>query len=248
MMDDSGRLFGAVARTYHQARPLVPEEAVDWLTDPNGSPYLEALDVGAGTGRFTDQLMQQIPILHAVEPDLRMLTVLRRTCPNAIAMRGTAEALPLPPVSVDAVFAAGSWHWFDRDAATAEIARVLRPGGRLGVVWNVPDDAVDWVAELNVLIHRHHEPGREPGVFELPDGVPFTKPERLAIFWHWEVSPEDFLLSLGTYSHVLAKPPAVRASMLSKAERYLARHPNLVEDGVIRVPIRTVCYRTQLVA
>lgn len=245
-MDNAGQQFGTVARTYHQSRPLLPAEAMEWLTDSPDRPYLEVLDLGAGTGRFTAQLMQRIPVVHAVEPDMRMLTVLRRTCLGAVASLGTAESLPLADNAVDAVFAVGSWHWFEHEAATAEIARVLQPGGRLGVAWNVPDDAAPWVAELNEIIQRRHEPGREPGVFVLPDGAPFTPPERRLISWQWEVSSEDLLLSLGTYSHVLAKPPLERAMLLGKAERYLARHPELVENDVVRVPIRTVCGRAQL--
>lgn len=246
-MDDPGQQFGAVASTYHHARPRVPAEAVAWLTDPTDHPYQEVLDVGTGTGTFTHQLEYWIPAVHAVEPDMRMLTILRRSCPNAIASLGSAEALPLPTDSVDAVFAVGSWHWFAHDAATAEIARVLRPGGRLGVAWNIPDDSVPWVADLNTIIHRHHAPGREPGTFVLPPGAPFAPPQSLVLCWDWEVKLDDLVLSLGTYSHVLARPPQERSFLLGKAERYINEHVDVNED-VIRMPIRTVCYRAQLLA
>lgn len=246
-MDAAGRQFGSIARTYHGARPPVPTEAVEWLTDPpEGHPYQEVLDLGAGTGRFTAQLLHWIPIVHAIEPDTRMLTVLRRTYPLAVGTLGVAEALPMPAACVDAVFAAGSWHWFEPEAATAEIVRVLRPGGRLGAVWNIRNPSVPWVRELHDLIGHQHQPGREPGMFALPEGAPFGPLEQRVFSWHWDVSPDDLVLSLGTYSYVLTKTPEERAALLGKVECFLTEHGELVEDGVIRVPIRTVCWRTQL--
>jgi SAM-dependent methyltransferase len=245
-LDTPGQLFGEIADTYHQYRPLVPGPGMDWLTE---GPSEKVLDLGAGTGRFTTQLLalHRFSRVHAVEPDLRMLNQLHRNCPDAIASHGTAEMIPLAAASVDAVFVAGAWHWFDTAAAVAEITRVLRPHGTLGVVWNMRDHSVPWIAQLDEVIRRRHAPGHEPGTFLLPDGAPFTAPEQLVIPWEWAVSTEDLVLSLGTYSHVLDLPPEERADVLSAVEHFLTEHSELVRDDLIRVPMRTECYRTRLV-
>ena len=100
-------------------------------------------DVGAGTGKLTRALLDRGLEVDAVEPDGDMLAELRRVAPEAHAHRAGAEALPLPDASVDVVLAGQAWHWFDHDAAVAEVRRVLRPGGWLGLLWNgmtpVPD-------------------------------------------------------------------------------------------------------------
>ena len=246
-MDTPGQLSGEIARADHQCRPLVPGTAVDWLTEGR---YGEALDLGAGTGRFTTQLLalHRFSRVHAVEPDLRRLTQLHRSCPDALAAHGSAEIIPLAAASVDAVFVARTWHWFQTAAAAAEITRVLRPDGTLGVVWNIRDRTVPWIAQLDDVIRWPHVPDHEPGTFVVPEGAPFSRPERLVIAWEWTVSAEDFVLSLGTYGHVLDLPPAERAELFNAVERFLADRPELVRGDVIRVPIRTLCYRTHLLA
>jgi SAM-dependent methyltransferase len=244
-VDAPGQLFGEVAHTYDRYRPLVPGPGVDWLTEGLDG---EVLDLGAGTGQFTTQLLalHRFARVHAVEPDLRMLTQLHRNCPDALASHGTAEVIPLAAASVDAVFVVGAWHWFDTAAALADITRVLRPQGTVAVAWNVRDRAVPWIARVDDIIRRRHAPGHEPGTLVLPGDAPFSSPEQFAISWEWAVRREDFVLSLGTYSHVLALPPQERAEVLSAVDRFLTEHSALVEDGIVQVPIRTECYRTRL--
>jgi SAM-dependent methyltransferase len=237
-----------LARIYDQARPPVPDEAVDWLADPIERPYREVLELGAGTGQFTAQLIRWIPTVHAIEPDRRLLTTLRHNCPAVVATLGRGEALPLVEASVDAVFAVGSWDWFEQYAATAEVARVLRPSGRLAVAWNNLDHSAPWVAELDERVARHHVPCHEPGMFALPDGASFSLPEQKVISWHWNVSPVDLGLLFGSYRQALDLPAEKRAAVSTEVKQYIAEHPELVEGDVVRVPIRTTCYRTQLKA
>jgi SAM-dependent methyltransferase len=120
---------------YERGRPGWPREAVELLDLP---PAATVLDLGAGTGKLTRLLATVFGGVVAVEPADAMRRVLAARCPQAEARPGIAQAIPLPDGSVDAVFAAEAFHWFDDDRSLAEIARVLRPGGALALLWNLP--------------------------------------------------------------------------------------------------------------
>lgn len=243
-MNRPGQLFGDIADTYHQSRPPVPVDGVEWLTE---GKHNDVLELGAGTGQFTTQLLglKSFSRVHAVEPDRRMLRQLRINCPDAVSSPGLAELIPLPDASIDAVFAAGAWHWFDTAAACAEIARVLRAQGTLGVVWNMRDRSHSWIRELDTIVGHHHVPEHEPRKLNL-DHALFAAAEEFTIEWEWPVTRAEFVLSLGSYSYVLNLPLHERAAVLSAAQRFLTEDADVVRDNVIRVPIRTKCYRTRL--
>jgi SAM-dependent methyltransferase len=137
--------FGAVASLYERVRPSYPVAAARWIL---GERPGRVVDLGAGTGKFTRVVASLGHEVVAVEPDPAMLAALEAATPGVRAVPGSAGAIPLPDASVDAVVAAQSYHWFDSDGSRVEIARVLRPGGVLGPIWNLRDDAVPWVAEL----------------------------------------------------------------------------------------------------
>jgi ubiquinone/menaquinone biosynthesis C-methylase UbiE len=109
------------------------------------------VDLAAGTGLFTRALLSRVPEITAVEPDGRMRVVLAERTEGVRVLDGRGEAIPLPDASVDAVFVSTAWHWLDPALAVPEIARVLRDGGRLGVIWTGRDRADDWVADLDLL-------------------------------------------------------------------------------------------------
>ncbi|MFI6244267.1 class I SAM-dependent methyltransferase [Micromonospora sp. NPDC050795] len=138
--------FGAAATAYAEHRPDYAQAAVRWALEP--SLGLRVLDLGAGTGKLSATLAAVGADVVAVEPDPAMLGELRRAVPTVSALPGSAEAIPLPDGSVDAVLAGNALHWFDMAVAGAEIARVLVPGGVLAGLWNIMDDRVDWVAGL----------------------------------------------------------------------------------------------------
>lgn len=138
--------FGAAATAYAEHRPDYARAAVRWALEP--APGARVLDLGAGTGKLTAALVDLGAEVVAVEPDPAMLAELRHTHPAVRALQGSAEAIPLPDASVDAVLAGNAMHWFDMAVAGAEIARVLAPGGILAGLWNVMDDRVEWVAGL----------------------------------------------------------------------------------------------------
>jgi SAM-dependent methyltransferase len=138
--------FGSVAAAYAAHRPAYAPAAVRWATARAPGPRV--VDLGAGTGKLTAALVRLGLDVTAVEPDARMRAELHRTLPDVRAMDGSAESIPMPDGSCDAVVAGNAMHWFDMDAAAPEIARVLAPAGTLAGLWNVVDDRVEWVAGL----------------------------------------------------------------------------------------------------
>jgi SAM-dependent methyltransferase len=141
-----GSSFGAAAVAYAEHRPDYAPAAVRWALE--AAPGPRVLDLGAGTGKLTGTLVALGADVVAVEPDLAMLAELRRALPAVRALPGSAEAIPLPDASIDAVLAGNALHWFDMAVAGPEIARVLAPRGTLAGLWNVMDNRVDWVAGL----------------------------------------------------------------------------------------------------
>jgi ubiquinone/menaquinone biosynthesis C-methylase UbiE len=149
------RSFGSVAEAYDRGRPTFPVEAVRWLVGENPATVLE---VGAGTGKLTERLVALGHDVHATEPAEEMLEILHRNLPDTRTTRSSAEELPVPDRSVDVVVAAQSFHWFDLERALPEIARVLRPGGHVALVWNFRNEKIPWVRKLGALIGSQELP------------------------------------------------------------------------------------------
>lgn len=152
--------FGAAADVYDRSRPSYPVEAVRWALPEEAK---RVLDLGAGTGKLTSVLLDLGLDVVAVEPSEQMRA---RIPARAEVLEGTAEAIPLPDGSVDAVLVGQAFHWFDPEPALAEMARVLRPGGTVGLLWNVMDDSTAWVKEVTALFGAEdlvsHMDGRPP--------------------------------------------------------------------------------------
>ncbi len=145
--------FGAGAAAYEQGRPSYADDLVSWLVDRLGiAPGRTVVDLAAGTGKLTRLLAAAGADLLAIEPVDAMRDQLVAACPGVDAISGTAEAIPLPDSSADALTVAQAFHWFDPAVALAEIARVLRPGGALGIAFNERDTREPWVADLSKLI------------------------------------------------------------------------------------------------
>jgi SAM-dependent methyltransferase len=141
--------FGGVADAYDRARPSYPAEAVTWLA---GLDHAHVLELGAGTGKLTEELVRQGHRVVATDPLDAMLRHLVRRLPGTPAVVAAAERIPLRARSVDTVVGAQSFHWWDVERALPEIARVLRPGGHLSLVWNLRDERIPWVRRLGALI------------------------------------------------------------------------------------------------
>jgi ubiquinone/menaquinone biosynthesis C-methylase UbiE len=158
--------FARVADAYDRGRPSYPREAIVWLL---GREPLDVLDLGAGTGKLTRTLLAAGHRVVAVEPLIEMRAILTSSLPSARALAGTAEALPLADASVDAVTVGSAFHWFDERRARAEIARVLRPPGVLGLLGNAFDTSLPWVARVREILGPPaiQRPGHWPAVEDL---------------------------------------------------------------------------------
>ena len=141
--------FGQEAGAYDRARPEYPADAVEWMLRGVGQ---DVVDVGAGTGKLTRAVRATGRTVVAVDPDATMLAQLSSREREVATVVGAAERLPLPDASADAVVFGQAWHWVDPPVASREAARVLRPGGVLGLIWNIRDTSEPWVAELAGLM------------------------------------------------------------------------------------------------
>jgi len=160
--------FAAAATTYEHARPGYPVDAIAHLVNRLAlRPGARLLEVGAGTGKLTTLLAPRAHIT-AVEPVAEMRAILRERLPAIEVLDGRAEAIPALDSAFDAVVVAQAFHWFDGGAALAEIGRVLRPGGRLGLIWNRRDISVPWMARLvdMVFAHQGKTPSYTSGTWE----------------------------------------------------------------------------------
>ena len=228
---------GADADAVERSRPPYPEEALDWLL-PGGEPRV--LDLAAGTGRLTRQLRDRGLDVVAVDPSAGMLAELTRQLPGVPAHEGTAEHIPLPPASVDVVLVAQAWHSADPARALPEIARVLRPGGRLGLLRNVRDERSDWVRRLGAIIGGA-ERRRDPGV-----GGPFRSPDTARFEWTHSVKPEELLDLVASRSRIILSPADERAAVVAQVRQLIATHPALLGRGAFELPYVTECVRAEL--
>ena len=246
--------FGTIATDYDRLRPGPPEAAIDWLLPAD---CRVAVDVGAGTGLLSRALARKVPRVVAVEPDERMAAVLQDRSPGVEVVRGRGEAIPLPDASADGVFFSSAWHWMDPERAVPEIARVLRDGGRFGVIWTSRDREVGWVRELNRLREpdwaaRTEEPDdqgrprtRHREVM-LPAGSPFGTAEIAEFAFRRIMTVSDFVAMLGTYSGLITASPEERATGLARVRAALEqRFPGADE---IDVPMRSLCWRADRLA
>ena len=249
--------FGEAAREYEQGRPGYPAEALDALTREFGLDRRSVVvDLAAGTGKLTRDLTRRFETVIAVEPLAEMREQLRRGVPEAQAYEGVAERIPLPAASSDAVFVAQAFHWFDGRRALAEIARVLRPGGGLALVWNTTpwerrqgawfarvDDLLERSrADLSVM--RRHSSGRWREAFE---GDRQFGPLSQATFDNTQrLSPEEFLANLASRSYIACLDPGRRQELLAEVADLLGQPGAPVEASRVVVPMRTEAFWTRV--
>jgi ubiquinone/menaquinone biosynthesis C-methylase UbiE len=233
--------FGAVADDYERSRPGYPLEAVRWLA---GSSPVLVLDVAAGTGKLTRQLRAFGHRVVGLEPSVQMLNRLHLAGKEIPVVAARAEALPFRPATFDAVTVAQAWHWFDRTAATAELARVLRPGGHAGILWNFRDESVDWVAELSTLIGSEGTSEAESDSDPLA-GAAFSASIKRT-FWFQQALDRDLLVALvRSRSYVATLPEDEQAALLARIVKLCEEHPQLARRSRFVMPYRTLAFRAQ---
>jgi SAM-dependent methyltransferase len=248
--------FGAIAEDYDRLRSGPSPEAVDWLL-PEGAQVV--VDLAAGTGLFTRALARQAGQVIAVEPDPRMRDVLRARSPGVQVMAGTGEAIPLPEASADGVFVSSAWHWMDAGRAIPEIGRVLRDGGRFGLIWSSRDRETGWLREVDRQLaaapgwdaadradaqDRAPGPGRRREV-ALPDTGLFGPAETASFAFTRPMTISDIVDMLATYSGLITASPEDRAAALARARTALEeRFPGA---DLVDLPMRSWCWRADRV-
>jgi len=240
--------FGAASDVYERARPSYPPDAVAWLVDALGlRPGVTALDLAAGTGKLTRLLTPTGARLVAVEPVAGMRRVLVTALPGVPVVAATAEALPFQAGCLDAVTVAQAFHWFDADVAFAELARVLRRGGRVGLIWNARDRTVAWVDAIWSIMDlverqapwRDHDRRDRSRVDDRPGFSPLHE----ATFHHEQpVTPEGVVERFASVSHVAALDEPARAAVLGEVRATLAAHPDTAGRTDLALPYRVDVY------
>jgi SAM-dependent methyltransferase len=245
------RGFEAGVEHYQRGRPNYPDDAVTYLVQELGiGEGRDVLELGAGTGKFTELIVHTDARITAVEPVAAMRSALERNCPTMTILDGTAEAIPVLDASTDAVIAAQSFHWFDGDRALPEIHRVLRPGCLLGMIWNVRDEASDWSERLTAIFDQlagegspRYRSGRWREAFRRSD-LFGPLHHRLAYHVH-HVTPEAFMDRVLSVSYVAAASEEERKRVRAEVDELLATDPELRNRDEIVMPYRTDVFWTQ---
>ncbi|KAF2407104.1 Methyltransferase domain-containing protein [Pseudomonas antarctica] len=239
--------FSTQAVTYAQGRPGYPRQLTGWLTD---ALHIDAqstvIDLGAGTGKFTRLLSALAPTLVAVEPVEAMGAQLSKLLPDVHLVNGTAESIPLEAGVADAVVCAQAFHWFCTKAALAEIHRVLKPDGRLGLVWNVRDESVDWVAAITDIItpYEGDTPRFHTGQWrEAFTGEYFSAPEMTCFAYQHVGSPQEVIMDrFLSVSFIAVLPAAAKAAVTAQLRALIDTHPALRGRDTVAFPYQTQAY------
>jgi SAM-dependent methyltransferase len=238
------RSFGSVAEDYDRYRPGPPAAVLDWLL-PEGAATV--VDVGAGTGALTRILVDRVAAVTAVEPDPEMRRVLADRVPAATILEGSAEALPIADATADAVLGASMWHWVDPPRAAAEAARVLRPGGVLGVLWTHLDPESEEIGWLWPVLRDDRPPvaarDRASRALDLGGSTAFAEPEGPnEVAFSRRFTRDDLVGLAGTYSETIVGGPQEREARLAEVRRRLEADARVGAHG-IDVPMRSWCWR-----
>ncbi len=246
MSDDEvqhqARSFGAMAEVYQRGRPDYPAAAAAWLT---GDEPLTVLELGAGTGKLTEQLVALGHDVHATDPDEEMLAILRNNLPAVRTSVGGAEQIAAPDNSYDVVVGAQCFHWFDHDVALPEIRRVLKPRGRLSLVWNVRDERIPWVKKLGRIIGTQ-EQDYDPTEM-LQSSLRFIVVEERT-FKHWQAvdrrSIQDLVASRSNIATLDEERPRSQDGRAARALRQL-RPRDGRDAGALRGPLLPLARRQE---
>jgi SAM-dependent methyltransferase len=241
--EEMSRSFGSAAGVYDAGRPEYPAEAVAWMLEPvrRADRRPRVADVGAGTGKLTRVLVELDADVVAIDPDAAMLELV--ALPDVPTFVGTGEKLPLPDGGFDAVVFGQAWHWVDPPAASAEVARVLRPGGVLGLIWNIRDESVAWVAEMGAIMH-----GSAAEVMMASGGptgaAPFGRPESRSWPWRRAMTRAGLLDMVHSRSYVFTAEQDERERIDRELSAVFDRI-GAVGDAVIELPYVTTVFRAQ---
>jgi SAM-dependent methyltransferase len=236
------------AADYEAARPSYPPDAVAWFVDHlRIAPGARVVDLAAGTGKLTRLLAPAGAHLVAAEPVAGMRDRFVASVPGVPVLACTAEQLGFRDSSLDAVTVAQAFHWFDHARAIDELARVVRPGGRVGLVWNARDRSVDWVDGVWSIMDRvekqapwrDHDNWRDSAFREMPGFGPLHEGEFRQTH---VVTPEAMVQRVASVSHVAVLPDDEREAVLDEVRDLLSTHPDTAGRADLAVPYRVDCF------
>jgi ubiquinone/menaquinone biosynthesis C-methylase UbiE len=237
---DPARSYGSVAESYHRGRPGYPAEAVRWML---GEEPRIVLELGAGTGKLTAEMVALGHAVFAVEPDAAMLEVLEREVPDASAKQASAEEIPANDNSVDVVVVGQAFHWFDHERALPEIARILKPEGEIALVWNSPNLRIPWVRRLCDLIG--HQDQDTSSTQHLVDSPLFGFVEEKS-FKSWQDVNRETIIDLAlSRSSIASLGPDRQAEKLAQVRDFYDDFGRGM-DGM-QVPYVVHCFRANAV-
>ena len=247
------RGFGAGADEYDRHRPGWPEEAVERaLAAVGAGPDSTVVDLAAGTGKLTRELLPRTGRVVAVEPSADMRRRLREAVPDADVVDGLADAIPLGDGSADAVLVAEAFHWFATREAVAEIARVLRPDGGLALLWNLYQwgDDEPWIAEIGAVLGEYLAPAlaatdrnRPESWQQAFEGSAFGPFEQFEVPHAVHTDVDGLIAHVGTWSHTRALDDERRAEFLRELDTIARRAHPTPDDVVLRFRTQVHCAR-----
>ena len=242
--------FEVAVEHYRRGRPSYPDDAIEYLVRELAiDEGRDVLELGAGTGKFTERIVPTGARIVALEPMRAMREALEGACPTVTAIDATAEQIPLEDASVDCVVAAQSFHWFDGDRALAEIHRVLRDGRALGLVWNVRDEASDWSERLTAIFDGLAGPGApryRTGAWRSAfERTELFGPLHHRVAYHvHEVTRQGFIDRVLSVSYVALAQTEQRDRVLAEVHELLDTDPDLRGREKIVMPYRTDVFWT----
>jgi SAM-dependent methyltransferase len=236
---EPARSFGGVVDAYDRGRPTYPREAAVWLTSDQP---VSVLELGAGTGKLTEQLVALGHDVHATDPDPAMLAVLAKNLPSVRVSQAPAEEIPAGDATFDVVVSAQAFHWFDHARALPEIARVLKPHGRLSMVWNQRDERIPWVRRLGRIIGTQDQLN-DPS--ELLAGSALFDEVEQESFKFWQLVDQYSIRDLvRSRSNIAVLPPEEQEAKLAEVLAFYEEYGR-GRDGM-QLPYAAACFRTEL--
>lgn len=230
--------FGLAVDDYERGRSGYPTEVVRWLL----GDARRVVDLGAGTGKLTELVAPMTSEVLAVEPELSMIKRLRARVPGARAVCGRAHELPIGTGWADCVVVAQAFHWFDAEPVLRELARVLEARGRLGLVWNVRDESVSWVAELTRITGRDNSYQTRSTLTSRPHFELFESKN----FSHVQVVDRNVLIAhVRSRSHFLALDREEQSRVTRAVARLCEHHPDLAGKSRFELPYETQAFRSR---
>jgi SAM-dependent methyltransferase len=239
--------FDRAGDSYERGRPEYPLDAINCLIENlQIKSSSKVIDLGSGTGKFTKLILPSGAQIVAVEPVEGMRRKFQSLFPNTQILEGSAENIPMEDQSVDSVIAAQAFHWFNGPLALKEIHRVLKPKGKLGLIWNVRDESQAWFVELTRIIDLYEggAPRYKSMVWKQAfDDSNFFSNLRLQSFPYVQVGDIETVLDrVGSISFISALSDAERARALDRVRKLVETHPDTKNSATVRLPYRTDAY------